>query len=48
MEGEEASMGLGWKNWSNLNRDVSILIDDFEAHLAGGAGDDLESSFVVT
>jgi len=23
------------------------LIDDFEAHLAGGAGDDLEAGFVV-
>jgi hypothetical protein len=26
---------------------LSILIDDLEAHLTGGAGDDLESGFVV-
>jgi hypothetical protein len=26
---------------------TSKLIDDFEAHLAGGAGDDAEGGFVV-
>jgi hypothetical protein len=30
-----------------VERLTSILIDDFEAHLAGGAGDDFECGFVV-
>src|SRR6267378_4048919 len=32
---------------SPIERLTSILIDDFEAHLAGGAGDDFECGFVV-
>ncbi len=32
---------------SFVERPNSILIDDLEAHLAGGAGDDAEGGFVI-
>ena len=34
-------------NRSSQSRYVNKLIDDFEAHLAGGTGDDAEGGFVV-
>ena len=48
MERPEGMNDRAWIRWWILRRQLEgQLIDDFQAHLAGRAGDDAERGFVV-